>query len=127
MRATSSGSIQLWVKLSLGLRAKIRLASQLASSLSKKTFPFGRSLKSNTARALRRSELSGEQVERLRKRIVSMFLAGNVPHEFKEYAKLLRKIGLGEWWPAIERQAPYGHYRAARYFRYFLELNEEAG
>jgi hypothetical protein len=28
-------------------------------------------------------------------RIVKMLLAGNVPYEFREYAKLLRRVGSG--------------------------------
>jgi hypothetical protein len=36
-------------------------------------------------------------VEGDEKRIVGMLLAGNVPHEFKEYSKLLRRIGVGGW------------------------------
>jgi len=57
-------------------------------------FPFGRILKSNTARALRRASLSDEQRQRIRRRVLGMLRAGNVPHEFREYAKLVKKIGL---------------------------------
>src|SRR5947207_10312069 len=39
-------------------------------------FPFGRILKSNTARALRRAELTTAQVETLRKRITTMLVLG---------------------------------------------------
>lgn len=63
-----------------------------------------RRLKTNTARALRRAPLSAEQVERLRNRIVGMLIAGMVPYEFKEYAKLLRRIGLGPWWAVLSRK-----------------------
>ena len=56
-------------------------------------FPFGKILKSNVARALRRAALSAEQKERIRGRVLGMLRAGHVPHEFHEYAKLLRKIG----------------------------------
>ncbi len=57
-------------------------------------FPFGKILKSNTARALRRASLSEEQGQRVRGRVLSMLRAGKVPHEFREYAKLVKKIGL---------------------------------
>jgi hypothetical protein len=57
-------------------------------------FPFGRILKSNTARALRRASLSEAQREQVRQRVLSMLRAGKVPHEFREYAKLVKKIGL---------------------------------
>ncbi len=66
-------------------------------------FTFGKILKSNTARALRRADLTEGQIGRLRKRIVQMLVNGNVPHEFKQYAKLLRKIGVGDLWPEIEK------------------------
>ncbi len=56
-------------------------------------FPFGKILKSNTARALRRASLSDQQCEGIRRRVFSMLRAGHVPHEFREYAKLARKIG----------------------------------
>jgi hypothetical protein len=56
-------------------------------------FAFGKILKSNTARALRRATLSDEQRERIRRRVFSMLRAGHVPHEFREYAKLAKKIG----------------------------------
>ena len=58
------------------------------------SFPFGRILKSNTARALRRAGLSDEQRQRIRRRVLGMLRAGKVPHEFGEYAKLVKKIGL---------------------------------
>jgi hypothetical protein len=56
-------------------------------------FPFGRVLKSNTARALRRAPLTDAQRHRIRERVFQMLRAGRVPHEFREYAKLVRKIG----------------------------------
>lgn len=59
-------------------------------------FPFGKILKSNTARALRRAPLTDEQKQRIRRRVLSMLRAGNVPPEFREYAKLVKKIGLRE-------------------------------
>jgi len=59
-------------------------------------FPFGRILKSNTARALRRASLSDDQRQRIRRRVLGMLRAGNVPHEFREYAKLIKKVGLRE-------------------------------
>ena len=56
-------------------------------------FRFGKILKSNTARALRRASLSDEHCERIRRRMFGMLRAGHVPHEFREYAKLAKKIG----------------------------------
>jgi hypothetical protein len=82
-------------------------------------FVFGRILKSNTARALRRATLTPEQVGRIRKRIVEMLLAGEVPHEFHEYARLLRTIGLGDWWPIIEQRVARDNPYVMRYYQYF--------
>ena len=47
-----------------------------------------------------------------------MLLAGNVPHEFKEYAKLLRRIGVGGWWPVIEQQISRENRYVMRYYNY---------
>jgi len=82
-------------------------------------FVFGRLLKSKTARALRQTELSASQKDRLRTRIVRMLLDGYVPHEFHEYARLLRHIGLGNWWPIIERDVSRDNPYVMRYYRYF--------
>ena len=65
-------------------------------------FVFGKVIKSNTARALRRAALSEEQKERVRKRMVAMLIAGYVPQEFKQYRRLLRKVGMGSYWAALD-------------------------
>jgi hypothetical protein len=83
-------------------------------------FVFGRILKANTARALRRVELTSEQILRLRKRIVEMLLAGNVPREFREYAKLLRRIGIGEQRSEIEDDLEKANPYVRRYYNYLL-------
>jgi hypothetical protein len=79
-------------------------------------FPFGKTLKSNTARALRRSPLTDLQRSRLRERISNMLAAGIVPHEMREYAKLLRTIGVGEHWPRLEREVPRDNPYAMRFY-----------
>jgi hypothetical protein len=56
-------------------------------------FAFGKTLKANTARALRRATLSDQQKQRIRKRVFHMLGNGHTPREFREYAKLVRKIG----------------------------------
>jgi hypothetical protein len=81
-------------------------------------FVFGRILKSNTARALRGAKLTATQIERLRRRMVSMLLSADVPHEFHEYAKLLRHIGVGEWWPSIEERIQRDNSYVRRYYEY---------
>ena len=66
-------------------------------------FAFGKILKSNTARALRRTSLTEEQQIRIRERLVAMLLAGQVPHEWHEYKRLLRRVGVGPLWPMLEK------------------------
>lgn len=80
------------------------------------SFPFGRILKSNTARALRRATLTDQQKHRIRKRVFAMLANGYLPQEYREYAKLVRRIGfrLGDM-PLIERSDP----RTRRFVNYF--------
>jgi hypothetical protein len=80
-------------------------------------FPFGPKLKSNTARALRRSQLTEGQKARLRQRISTMLATGTIPHEMREYAKLLRKVGVGEHWPRLERDIPRENPYAMRFYK----------
>jgi hypothetical protein len=88
-------------------------------------FSFGRVLKSNTARALRRAVLSQKQVERVRERVVRMLLSGFIRREFKEYAKLLRRIGVGSWWSTIEQQADRENPYVMRYYAYLRRYCNE--
>jgi hypothetical protein len=81
--------------------------------------PFGRIIKSNTARALRRATLTQEQIERIRERVMNVLVLGCVPREYREYAKLLRKIGIGDWWPFIEGRADLSNRYVMRYYNYF--------
>jgi hypothetical protein len=83
-------------------------------------FPFGKTLKSNTARALRRAHLSNEQKQRIRRRVFGLLRAGHIPHEYREYARLVRKIGFeASEVPAVDVSNPY----VARFRSYF----EQAG
>jgi hypothetical protein len=84
-------------------------------------FPFGRALKSNTARALRRASLDASQQERVRTRVIAMLLGGNVPREFKQYAKLLRQVGLGDRWSDIERNVSRDNPHVMRWFHYLQQ------
>ncbi|MCG8457434.1 MAG: hypothetical protein MI919_14265 [Holophagales bacterium] len=82
-------------------------------------FAFGAILKSDTARELRRSAtLSDSQVSRIRERVVAMLESGVVPREYREYSKLLRRIGIGPHWHRIEAATPRNRYaqRAKAYF-----------
>lgn len=81
-------------------------------------FVFGKILKSNTARALRRSSLTPEQQTRIRERLVGMLLSGQVPHEWHEYKRLLRHIGLGSLWPVLEKSIDRENKYVMRYYEY---------
>ena len=85
------------------------------------SFSFGMSLKSATARALRRATFSRPQILRLRRRFAEMLVRGYVPQEFKEYARLFRKIGLGGWWPYIQANIPPDKPCAVQWYEYFQE------
>jgi hypothetical protein len=87
------------------------------------TFPFGRILKSNVARALRRTPLSDEQKERIRKRVIDIWLHHpRYPREFRQYRNLLRKIGLGSWWPYVEQHIDRSNEHQVALYEYFLRL-----
>jgi len=81
-------------------------------------FMFGKVLKSNTARALRRASLTQEQQSRIRERLVDMMLAGQVPHEWREYKRLLRRVGLGSLWPVLDKGVDRENKYVMRYYDY---------
>jgi hypothetical protein len=81
-------------------------------------FVFGKILKSNTARALRRVSLTQEQQARIRERLVGMMVSGQVPHEWREYKRLLRSIGLGSLWPVLEKGVDRENKYVMRYYEY---------
>ena len=80
-------------------------------------FVFGKILKSNTARALRRAPLSDGQRGRIRRRVFGMLRAGHVPHEFREYARLVKKIGFEA---ADMGEVPGTSERVSRFRSYLL-------
>jgi len=84
-------------------------------------FTFGKILKSNAARALRRSELTAEEQEKIRRRLVAMLIEGNVPHEYKQYAKLLKKIGVGDYWDEIEVRVNRSNKYVMKYYDYLKD------
>lgn len=88
--------------------------------------PFGMTLKANTARALRRSELTEPQKERIRRRVVSMLVAGIIPHEFREYIKLLKRVGFATYREQIEAETPRENPYAMRFYRSLLEESLKA-
>jgi ribosomal protein S13 len=83
------------------------------------SFCFGKILKSNTARSLRRCGLLTEsQKERIQERVVSMLIAGNTPHEMKEYIKLLRVVGVNAaTWERLQQDIPRDKPCAMRFYQ----------
>ena len=88
--------------------------------------PGGRIFKSNTARALRRTVLNTAQQARLRKRIVYMLIAGIIPREFREYSKLLRTIGVAEYWPELHACVPRENPFAMRFYSALVQNDPAA-
>jgi hypothetical protein len=82
------------------------------------SFPFGMTLKTYTARALRRAPLNDKQQVRIRRRVLDMLMRGYVPKEYREYAKLLRKIGIANERDALAR-ANKRNPHVAKYVKYF--------
>lgn len=100
-----------------GDAACIRLGVEFIEENAK--FPFGKMLKSNTARALRRACLSEQQKQRIRRRVFGLLQAGHIPHEFRDYAKLVRSIGFSaEELPQVDTSNLY----AARFDLYFKRV-----
>ncbi|SRR5216684_2780536 len=84
------------------------------------SFPFGRILKSNTARALRRSDIMlPEQQERIRRRVASMLSSEYLPREFRQYAKLARKLGMGDFLSTHQHTLNLANPWVAHYLEYF--------
>lgn len=106
--------------IAAGDPACIRLGIEFIEEDAK--FTFGKILKAATARALRRASLSEDQKERIRRRVFGMLCDGIIPHEYREYAKLVRKIGfkLSE----VPKVAPANFY-AARFRHYFEQVAKE--
>ena len=89
-------------------------------------FVFGRILKAQTARALKAVELPSSLVIRLRKRIVTMLIEGNIPREYKEYVRLLRKIGFSDLWSRIEASVPRENKYVMRHYGYLRAIHEKS-
>jgi len=107
---------QVIERIEAGDRAAIEIGIEFVEE--DEFFVFGRILKSNTARALRRADLTAEHKQRLRERLVAMLLAGNVPHEFREYKRLLRAVGIGSAWPLLDAEVDRENKYVMRYYEY---------
>jgi hypothetical protein len=83
------------------------------------SMPFGMILKSNAARALRRSAkfLTEDQRERIRKRVSQMLISEYMPREFLQYVKLAREIGFEPEIPGVQSEADLEN----RWVRHYLD------
>ena len=106
--------------IAAGDPACIRLGIEFIEEDAK--FTFGKILKASTARALRRTSLTEEQKDRIRRRVFAMLQAGIIPHEYREYAKLIRKIGFQL--SQVPEVDPANFY-ASRFRRYFQQAASE--
>ncbi len=91
------------------------------------SFAFGQILKASTARALRRTALTSEQMERIRRRVVDMIVRGYLPREFKQYQKLARKIGLGPYIGEIAERADFSNPWVCRYYEQLRDAESKRG
>ena len=74
---------------------------------------FGPIIKSNIPRALVKCDLTESHKERVRKRVVAMLLRPFLPKEFRQYAWLARRIGLGDWAQKLQnadKRVPWVHW-----------------
>ena len=53
-----------------------------------------------------------------------MLLAGNVPHEYKQYSKLLKRIGLGPFRDEIELGVDRANQFVMRYYDYLTAAEQ---
>jgi len=70
--------------------------------------------------------LTSPQKARLRKRIVYMLIAGIIPHEFREYSKLLRTIGVAEYWSELHACIPRENRFAMRFYSALVQNDPAA-
>jgi hypothetical protein len=47
-----------------------------------------------------------------------MMLSGNVPHEFREYKRLLKRVGLGPLWSTLDDGVDRENEYVMRYYDY---------
>ena len=50
--------------------------------------------------------------------LISLLLSGQVPHEWREYKRLLRHVGLGSLWPVPEKGIDRENKYVMRYYNY---------
>jgi hypothetical protein len=89
-------------------------------------FPFGKILKSRAARELRKADVTSHHMQRIRKRVIDMLIAGHVPREFADYARLLRKVGVGPDWANVKKQLDRSNSYVMKFFEY-LDASASSG
>jgi hypothetical protein len=104
-----------------GIKSKDAACVELGIELIEESasMPFGMTLKSNTARALRQSAelLTEDQRRRIRRRVADMLIAQYMPREFVQYVKLARKIGFDDEVPRVRSEADFEN----RWVRHYLD------
>lgn len=105
------------VGIKQGDRACIELGVELIEDSD--SMPFGKILKSNTAKALRHSagHLSEDHRRRIRKRVADMLIELYMPREFVQYVKLARTVGFAEEIERVRSEADLTN----RWVRHYLE------
>lgn len=89
-----------------------------------RSFPFGMTLKSQAARALRKATLTPSQLDRIRTRVSRMLLERYLPQEYRFYARLFRRTGLGDYRAELLSLTARDH-RMAKYVHYVRVLAAE--
>ena len=88
------------------------------------SFPFGKILKAQTAKALRQfAALSESQRDRVRRRVIEMLKTEYLPREFREYLKLARKIGIRKELRAAQRQLNFENTWVQHYFKLLTDTH----
>ncbi|MGE0487576.1 MAG: hypothetical protein AB7S38_00025 [Vulcanimicrobiota bacterium] len=84
---------------------------------------FGCILKSNIPRAISKCALTPYQQDRIRQRVLDMLTRGYLPKEFRQYAWLVRKLGLltSPEWQARLDQVDDSNPWAAWYIQYLTK------
>lgn len=81
-------------------------------------FAFGKLIKARAARELKCFKLNEQQKQRIRARVVTMLERQFMPHEFKQYVRLLRRVGPGPYKADLERLTLSPH----RWVRFFAHI-----
>ena len=108
-----------------GDRACVELGLELIET--DQSMPFGRLIKIKAARMLRRADLFNDQMNRIRRRVLTIIDSNKICFEFRDYAKLLRSIGLPEDWREFCPNADSSNPCVHKYLLYFEAQASENG